>query len=302
MIINKLKTALENEEELYETLSQSYINKNMKEKLPYNIKFTNFVPIPLNGTFIDNVMYVRGRFNRAVIVSNKNFLQTIFLNPVSEELTDALEVPNMSFFESMIRKYLEIRNHNERQIYETEFRKLRNPYFSYLISFASSFFSRKFIIHSLKQKHKNLVINQLSSLPYLNEELKDKITKDIIKNLLKIKPTKVSASYDSSEENTIKAKGRMNYRRRIMAIDFYFRKEIAVGRFIIPAMLKRVKLTSEDIEEMVTHLRENLLTEIETTTILPEELKAFFRINQPFLQEGNFITSFSGIAFEGLPV
>ncbi len=58
----------------------------------------------------------------------------------------------------------------------------------------------------------------------------------------------------------------------------------------------------EVIEEMVTHLRENLLTEIETTTILPEELKAFFRINQPFLQEGNFITSFSGIAFEGLPV
>ncbi len=138
MIINQLKTALENEEELYEKLQETYINKNIKERLSHNIKFTNFVPLRSVNIPINNVMYIRGRFNRAVILSDKSFLQTVFLNPVNEELTDALDVSSMGFIESIIREYQSIRNHDGRKVPALTLYKLRNPYFSYLIAFASS--------------------------------------------------------------------------------------------------------------------------------------------------------------------
>ena len=87
-----------------------------------------------------------------------------------------------------------------------------------------------------------------------------------------------------------------------MARDLYYRKEIAVGRYIVPGMLKRVKLSLENIEEMVVYLRENLVQEILNSNFVDENTKSYFGFRTPLLQEGNLITSFSGIAFEGLPV
>lgn len=302
MIINQMQTALQNEDELYEKLQETYINKNIKERLSHNIKFTNFVPLRSVNIPINNVMYIRGRFNRAVILSDKSFLQTVFLNPVNEELTDALDVPSMGFIESIIREYQSIRNHDERKVPALTLYKLRNPYFSYLIAFASSFFSRKNYVFSMKERQKALIINELSSLPCLNENLKQKIMLDIVKNIGKIKVTRTMASYDYAALNTFKAIERLNFRRQIMARDLYYRKEIAVGRYIVPCMLKRVKLSLENIEEMVVYLRENLVQEILNSNFVDENTKSYFGFRTPLLQEGNLITSFSGIAFEGLPV
>lgn len=269
----------------------------------------------INYTFLNN----KESFKEVLLIGNHSNTNSFFLcskyskydksqetkllfsfkNPslIDTNIMEALNKISTSFDNSLplYKAYKNLIISNYMNVSDQDF--ISNYYFSYLVSFASSSFliSRKH--YYLMSKISNLVENQISNLPTelsIVEEMKilNKIADYILNSLTVSKKTpsfivRKTNNNLSEEQLSILKKNMNSFLKKMIYSDLIFKKNIAIAKYIIPFLIKKVKLSENTINRFISLCQEHLIDIIRFKIEESEELD--LSLLNPFLGKNIFV-------------
>jgi hypothetical protein len=222
-----------------------------------------------------------------------------FKNPdlIDVNIMEALNKISTSFDNSLplYKAYKNLIISNYMNVSDQDF--ISNYYFSYLVSFASSSFLILRKHYYLMSKISNLVENQISNLPTelsIVEEMKivNKIADYILTNLTVSKKTPsfiVRKSHNnlSEEQLSILKKNMNSFFKKMIYSDLIFKKNIAIAKYIIPFLIKKVKLSDNSINRFISLCQEHLIDIMRFKIEESEELD--LSLLNPFIRKNIFV-------------